>query len=152
MLKIGDQAPDFELADESGKPVKLSSLRGQNVVLVFYPLDFSPICTKELHEITSHKDRYESAHAKVFGISIDSKYTHAAFKKAEGLSASLLADFHPKGKVAQLYGVYMDEAGIAKRGTFVVDKEGILRGITINGPGEARNEAAYFEQLSTCSV
>ena len=152
MLKIGDPAPDFELSDETGKKVSLSGLSGQSVVLVFYPLDFSPICTKELHEITSHQERYQQAHAQVFGISVDIKYTHAAFKKSESLSATLLADFHPKGKVAQLYGVYLDEAGIAKRGTFVIDKDGIIRGITINGPGEARNQAAYFEQLSVCKI
>ncbi len=152
MLKIGDPAPDFELSDETGKKVSLSSLRGQNVVLVFYPLDFSPICTKELHEITAHKERYQEARAQVLGISVDSKYTHAAFKKAEAFDASLLADFHPKGKVAQLYGVYLDEAGIAKRGTFVIDKDGVIRGITVNGPGEARNEAAYFEQLGACRI
>ncbi len=152
MLKIGDQAPDFELNDETGKATKLSSFRGQNVVLFFYPLDFSGICTKELHEITSHKDRYEQAHAKVLGVSVDSRFTHAAFKRDENLAATLLADFHPKGQVAQLYGVYLEDKGIAKRGTFIIDKDGIIRGITVNNPGDARDEAAYFQQLSSCAV
>src|SRR5262249_14978804 len=125
-LKVGDQAPDFELNDENGQPLKLSSLRGQNVVLVFYPLDFSPICTGELRAIASHKERYEQQHARVLGISVDSRWAHGAFKKAEGLSATLLADFHPKGAVAQKYGVFVEGAGIAKRGTFVIDKEGVI--------------------------
>lgn len=152
MLKVGDPAPEFELNDETGKPVKLSDFRGQNVVLVFYPLDFSPICTGELKGMTSHKDRYAERHAKVVGISVDSKWTHAAFKKAEGLDATLLADFNPRGAVAQKYGVFLEAAGISKRGTFIVDKEGVLRGITINEPGQARDEEAYFEQLASCPV
>lgn len=152
MLKIGDLAPDFELNDETGKPTRLSTFRGQNVVLVFYPLDFSPICTKELSGMASHKDRYAAAKAKVLGVSVDSKWTHAAFKKAEGLDATLLADFHPKGKVATEYGVYLDAAGIAKRGTFIIDREGVIRGITIHEPSAARAEDDYFAQLASCPV
>jgi len=151
-LKIGDPAPDFTLVDETGAKVQLSTLRGQNVLLVFYPLDFSPTCTKELQSIAAHKDKYAALKARVFGISVDSKWTHAAFKRDESLSATLLADFHPKGAVAQQYGVYMDGAGIAKRGTFVIDKDGIVRGITINEPKDARDEAAYFETLAHCPV
>ncbi|MBS2021524.1 MAG: peroxiredoxin [Deltaproteobacteria bacterium] len=152
MLNIGDTAPDFELNDENGKATKLSSFRGQNVVIVFYPLDFSPTCTKELTGMASHKDKYDAAHAKILGISVDSKWTHAAFKKSLGLEASLLADFQPRGKVAQQYGVYMEAAGISKRGTFIVDKDGILRGITIKEPGEMRSEEDYFAQLASCPV
>lgn len=152
MLQIGEKAPEFELQDEDGKPVKLSQFRGQNVVLVFYPLDFSPICTSELKSITGHRGKYAKLNAKVLGVSVDSRFAHAAFKKAEGLEATLLADFHPKGKVAQEYGVFMGAAGIAKRGTFVIDKEGVLRGITVNEPGQARSEDDYFRQLESCPV
>jgi peroxiredoxin len=151
-LKVGDQAPEFELNDENGQPVKLSSLRGHNVVLVFYPLDFSPICTGELKAIATHKERYEEKGAKVLGISVDSRWAHGAFKKHEGLSATLLADFQPRGAVAQQYGVYLEAAGIAKRGTFVIDKEGVIRGITVNEPKQARNEDEYFAQLSACPI
>jgi peroxiredoxin len=152
MLQIGEQAPDFELSDESGKPVKLSQFRGQNVVLVFYPLDFSPICTGELKGMTAHSKRYRDLNAKVLGVSVDSRYAHAAFKRDEGLEATLLADFHPKGKVAQEYGVFLGAAGIAKRGTFIIDKEGVLRGITVNEPGQARTEDDYFKQLESCPI
>ncbi len=149
-LKVGDVAPDFTLQNENGEPVTLSKLRGKNVVLVFYPLDFSPICTGELRGIKGNAAKYAERNAQVYGISVDSRFTHAAFKAAEGLPVSLLADFHPKGAVSELYGVYMDKAGISMRGTFVIDKDGVIRGVTIQGPGEARNEAAYFEALSAC--
>jgi peroxiredoxin len=151
-LKVGDVAPDFTLVDENGEKVALSSLRGQNVVVVFYPLDFSPTCTSELKSIASHKTKYDALKATVLGISVDSKYTHAAFKRDEGLTARLLADFHPKGAVAQQYGVYMDQAGIAKRGTFVIDAKGIIQGVTVQEPGNARDENAYFEALSHCAI
>jgi peroxiredoxin len=151
-LKVGDIAPDFTLVDEKGEKVSLSSLRGQNVVVVFYPLDFSPTCTSELKSIASHKAKYDASKAVVLGISVDSKYTHAAFKRDEGLTARLLADFHPKGAVAQQYGVYMDQAGIAKRGTFIVDAKGVIQGITIQEPSTARDEEAYFETLSRCAL
>jgi len=152
MLKVGDTAPDFTLKDQDNNEVTLSKLRGQNVVLVFYPLAFSGICTSELKSITGNKQKYEDAQAKVFGISVDSRYSLAAYKRDEGLSATLLADFHPKGEVAKKYDVYMDGAGIAKRGTFVIDKNGVIRGMTVNEPGQARDEKAYFDALASCPI
>jgi peroxiredoxin len=152
MLKVGDVAPDFTLKDSDGNDVTLSKLRGENVVLVFYPLAFTGICTGELKSITANQKRYADAKAKVYGISVDSRYALAEFKKKEALGANLLADFHPKGDVAQKYGVYMSEAGIAKRGTFILDKDGVIRGMTVNEPGQARNEESYFQALSACPV
>lgn len=152
MLEIGDEAPDFVLKDSDGNDVSLSRLRGENVVLVFYPLAFTPICTGELKSIARNQGRYAQAKARVFGISVDSRFTLAEFKKKEGLTATLLADFHPKGEVARKYGVFMDETGFAKRGTFIVDKEGFLRGKTVNEPGQARNEDAYFDTLASCPI
>lgn len=149
-LQVGDTAPDFTLVDETGTKVTLSSLRGHNVVLVFYPLDFSPTCTKELHGMTARQTDYDAKDAIVLGISVDSKWAHAAFKRDEKLSARLLADFHPKGAVARLYDVYLEESGIAKRGTFVLDKVGVIRGVTLNSPKDARDEEAYFAALATC--
>jgi peroxiredoxin len=149
-LKVGDVAPDFTLQDETAQKVTLSELRGKNVVIVFYPLDFSPTCTRELRGMTANSAKYDAANAVVLGISVDSRYTHAAFKKDEGLSARLLADFHPKGEIAKKYGVWMEQAGISKRGTFVLDKHGVIRGITIEEPANARDENAYFEALAHC--
>lgn len=151
-LNIGDVAPDFTLKNENGEDVTLSALRGSNVVLVFFPLAFSPTCTSELQGVTRHAKQYADLNAKVFGISVDSRWTQGAFKRAENLSASLLADFHPKGAVAGRYGVFLDQLGIASRGTFVIDKEGVVRGITITSPKEARNEESYFEALSSCPL
>lgn len=151
-LQVGDTAPDFTLRDENKAEVKLSELRGQNVVLVFYPLDFSPTCTTELRSMAKNQAKYDAKKAVVLGVSVDSTWTHAAFKKAEGLSARLLADFHPKGAVAQQYGVYMEGAGIAKRGTFVIDANGVIQGITIEEPKNARDEEAYFAMLGRCAL
>ena len=150
MLQVGDVAPDFELLDEEGKPTRLSSFRGRNVVLVFYPAAFSPICTQELKGIASRGAQFDRENAAVVGISVDNKWSLRAFKRDESLTATLLSDFHPKGNVSQKYGVYMGETGYAKRGTFVIDREGVLRGITIKEPKEPRSEEDYFNLLRNC--
>lgn len=153
MLEIGQPAPEFSLKDSDGNEVALSSFKGKsNVVLVFYPLAFTGICTGELKSLTANAGKYAEKNAKVLGISVDSRYALDIFKKKEGFEATLLADFHPKGDVAKKYGVFMDATGFAKRGTFVVDKAGILRGITINEPGQARDEQGYFDALASCPL
>ena len=131
MLQVGEVAPDFELLDEEGKPTRLSSFRGRNVVIVFFPAAFSPICTQELKQIGARRMEYERENAAVIGISVDNRWSLRAFKRDEGLSATLLSDFHPKGNVAQKFGVFLGETGYAKRGTFVVDKDGVIRGISV---------------------
>ena len=150
VLQTGDPAPDFELLDEEGKPTRLSSFRGKTVVLVFFPAAFSPICTQELKGIAAHRNDYEREDAVVIGISVDSKWSLKAFKRDEALTATLLSDFHPKGNVAQKYGVFMGETGYAKRGTFVIDKDGVMRGISIKEPKEPRSEEDYFNLLRNC--
>ncbi|HEX9578404.1 MAG TPA: peroxiredoxin [Myxococcales bacterium] len=150
MLQVGDVAPDFELLDENGKPTRLSSFRGKNVVLVFFPAAFSPICTQELKQISARRNDYERENALTVGISVDNKWSLLAFKRDESLGAVLLSDFHPKGNVAQMYGVFIGETGYAKRGTFVIDKEGVIRGITVKEPKEPRSEEDYFNQLRNC--
>lgn len=151
-VEVGDLAPDFTLVDETGEKVTLSELRGQNVVLVFYPLDFSPVCTGELRDIAAVAERFSAHHATVLGISVDSKWTHAAFKRDEGLSARLLADFHPKGEVARRYGVFIEEGGIANRATFVIDRDGRVAHKVVTSPAEARNLDEYLEALAACPV
>jgi peroxiredoxin len=150
MLQVGDVAPDFELLDENGKPTRLSSFRRQNVVLVFFPAAFSPVCTEELKQISRHAQDYERENAIVIGISVDNKWSLKAFKRDESLNATLLSDFHPKGNVSQKYGVFMGETGYAKRGTFIIDREGVIRGITVREPKEPRSEEDYFNQLRNC--
>ena len=150
MLQVGDAAPDFELLDEEGKPTRLSGFRGRNAVLVFFPAAFSPICTQELKGLSSRGADLSRQNAAVIGVSVDNKWSLRAFKRDEGLSATLLSDFHPKGNVAQKYGVFMGETGYAKRGTFVIDKEGIIRGISVREPKEPRSEEDYFNLLRNC--
>lgn len=151
-LTIGDPAPDFTLTDDQGEQVSLSSLRGRNVVLVFYPLAFSPVCTSELKDISGSIARYDAAGAEVFGISVDSRWTLGAFRRDEGLAARLLADFHPKGAVARLYDTYLEDAGIATRSTYVIDREGRIAHVTTSPVKQARNQDEYLEALAACPV
>jgi len=150
--QIGDQAPDFTLTDDQGTPVTLSELRGRNVVLVFYPLAFSPVCTSELKDISKAIARYDAAGAEVFGISVDSKWALGAFRRDEGIAARLLADFNPKGAVATLYDTYLDDLGFANRSTFVIDKDGRIAHRTTSTVKEARNQEEYLQALAACPV
>ena len=136
-VSVGQEAPDFTLRDENNQEVTLSSLRGAPVVLVFYPLDFSPLCTNELCGIRDDYSMFEDKGAKVFGISRDSTWTHKAFIQKEGLKHSLLADM--KGAVAQLYGAWNDTFGLAERLTVVIDKDGIIRYVIHNGVAQGRD-------------
>lgn len=138
-VSVGQEAPDFSLRDESNQEVRLSGLRGAPVVLVFYPLDFSPICTNELCAIRDDYGAFEDKGAKIFGISRDSTWTHKAFKEREGFKHSLLADM--KGEVAKLYGCWNEAAGIAERLTVVIDTDGVIRYVRHNPPLEARDHA-----------
>ena len=149
-VEVGDEAPDFTLRDENGEELTLSSLRGRHIVLMFYPAAFSRICTSELQDVTGAAEKYEAAGAEVVAVSVDSPFTLKAFKRYENLQARLASDFHPKGAVAQKYGAYIEEAGIATRATFVIDKDGKIVHKVVNHPGEARNQEEYLEALASC--
>jgi peroxiredoxin len=151
-VEVGDQAPDFTLRDENGEELTLSSLRGRNIVLMFYPAAFSRICTSELQDVTGAAEKYQAAGAEVVAVSVDSPFTLKAFKRYENLQARLASDFHPKGAVAQKYGAYIEEAGVATRATFVIDKDGKIVRKIVNHPGEARNQEEYLEALASCPV
>jgi mycoredoxin-dependent peroxiredoxin len=151
-VEVGSEAPDFTLRDENGEEVTLSSRRGHNVVLVFFPFAFSSMCTKELHTITGLGDRFGDAHAEVLGISIDSPYALKAFKRDEGLSARLLSDFEPKGAVAEQYGAYLGDLGFATRATFVIDKDGKVAHKQVNSPAEERDQEEVLAALAACPV
>ena len=151
-VEVGSEAPDFTLRDENGEEVSLSSLRGRNVVLIFFPLAFSRLCTKELHTTTDLAERYDAAGADVFGISVDSPYALKAWKRDEGLKAHFLSDFHPKGATAEAYEAYIPEAGVATRATYVIDKDGKVAHKIVNHPGEARDQDAILEALAACPV
>jgi peroxiredoxin len=151
-VEVGSDAPDFTLRNENGEDVSLSSLRGQNVVLIFYPFAFSSICTKELHDVTGLEERFGDAQAQVFGVSVDSPFALKAFRKQEQLVPHLLSDFEPKGAVAQQYGAYLDGLGFATRATFVIDKDGKVAWKEITSPGEAREQEHVIEALASCPV
>lgn len=145
-VDIGQEAPDFTLRDENNQEVTLSALRGTPVVLVFYPLDFSGGCTKEMCEIRDDYSNYQAKGAQVFGISRDSSFTHKAFIEKEGLKHSLLADM--KGDVAKLYGCWLDAAGVAERLTVVIDKNGIIQYVLHNNAGQLRDHTEAIAALS----
>ena len=145
-VQVGQEAPDFTLRDEANQEVTLSALRGQPVVLVFYPLDFSGFCTTEMCAIRDDYSLFEGKGAKVFGISRDSVFTHKAFKEKEGLTHSLLADM--KGQVATLYGCWNEAIGIAERMTVVIDKDGIITFVEHNGPGQIRDHKKALAALA----
>ena len=126
-IAVGEKAPDFALRGHDDKDYKLSDLHGKNVVLAFYPLDFSPVCTNEHSCVRDDLSQFQSLNAQVFGISVDSVWAHKAFAEKLGLKYPLLADFHPKGAVAEKFGVFLAERGITKRAVVVIDKEGIVR-------------------------
>lgn len=124
---IGAPAPEFSLKDQDQKEVKLSDFRGKKrVVLVFYPLDWSPVCTKEHVCLVNDMKRFEELDAQVLGLSVDSVWSHKAYADKMGIHYPLLADFHPRGAVAAKYGVYLDDKGISGRAIFIIDKNGNL--------------------------
>ncbi len=145
---VGQQAPDFTLANQYGEPVRLADFRGRNVVLVFYPFAFSGICTGELCEIRDNLSVFEHADAEVLAVSVDSKYALRAYAGQEGYDFSLLADFWPHGAVAERYGVFDAESGMAIRGTFIIDAEGIVRHVVVNPRGQARDLDEYRRALA----
>ena len=140
MISVGDEAPDFTLRDQNNEEFTLSSHRGHRaVLLVFYPLAFTGICTGELCVVRDDMPTFENDDVLTVSISVDSVYSHKVFSEREGYDFPLLADFWPHGGVAQTYGVFNEVAGIANRGTFLVDKQGIVRFAEMNPPGQGRD-------------
>ena len=149
-LIIGDSAPDFTLVNQFGTDVTLSDFRNKkNVVLVFYPLSFSGICTGELCELRDNFAQFENADVELLAISVDSKFVQKQFAETEGYKFRVLADFWPHGAVAKDYGVFIEEAGISNRATFVINKDGDLVAKFITAPGQARSLDEYNKALAT---
>jgi peroxiredoxin len=123
-LPVGTEAPDFALPDASGELVRLSDFRGRPVVLVFYPLDWSPGCSQQLDLYQQEIDELRSRGAQLLAVSVDSIYSHGAWAAVRGLSFPLLADFEPKGEVARRYGVWREQDGFSERALYVIDPEG----------------------------
>jgi peroxiredoxin (alkyl hydroperoxide reductase subunit C) len=149
LIDVGAQAPDFTLKDQNNQTVQLSDFRGRkHVLLVFYPLAFTGICQGELQEVRDNLSDYQNDAVQVLTVSVDSVYSHKVWAEQEGFTFPLLADFWPHGAVARSYGVFNETAGIANRGTFVIDPEGVVRFAEMTMPGEAREQKAWRQLLS----
>ena len=148
-VEIGDIAPDFTLVDENGEKVTLSELRGRNAVLVFYPLDFSPVCSDQLSIYQEVKPEITAKGVELVGVSVDSSYAHKAFQEKLGIDTTLLSDFEPKGEVARAYGSYIDGAGIANRTLVLIDEDGAVAWTHESpNPGEFPGANVIFDALA----
>jgi peroxiredoxin len=126
-LQPGTQAPDFSLHSTPDQEMSLHELRGQRVILAFYPADWSPVCGDQLALYNEVLSEFRKHHAALVGISVDGAWCHAAFAASRRLHFPLLSDFEPKGDVARTYGVYRSPDGVAERALFVLDEEGVVR-------------------------
>ena len=148
-LSVGDHAPDFELKDQHGQSVRLSALRGEKAALVvFYPWAFSGTCSGELRALQARQGEIVSDEVVVLTISTDPMYALRAFADQHGFTFPLLSDFWPHGAVADAYGVLSDEVGIALRGTFLVDKDGVVRWSVVHGIPDARDLDDYITAIA----
>jgi len=126
VIEPGVPAPDFTLPDQDGNEVSLAALQGQRVVLVFYPADFSPLCTDQLNVYQEVLGELGERGVKMLGVSVDSAWAHKAFQDHLGVSIPLLADFHPKGQVAKAYGVWVDDYGVSARSLVMIGPDGTV--------------------------
>ena len=150
MVDVGDLAPDFTLTDQDRQPVTLASFRGvKNVVVVFYPLSFTGTCQAELCSIRDSIADFSGDDVQTLAISVDSSPVHKRWADEQAYTFPLLADFWPHGAVASAYGVFNVEIGLALRGTFIVDKQGVVVYKVLNGIPDARDEDEYRKVLAT---
>ena len=127
MIEPGTPAPDFELPNHRGEPVRLADYRGRKLMLCFYPNDFSPVCSDQLSLYQEVLSEVRAQGAELVGISTDGSWAHNAFRKHLGLEMTLLSDFHPKGDVSRAYGAYLEDWGTPNRSLVLIDEEGIVR-------------------------
>ena len=145
---MGELAPDFELRDQHGAPVRLSDRRGaRNVVLVFYPFAFSGVCSAEMGALRDSFPEVSRPDVELMAVSADTVFSLRTWADAEGFSFALLSDFWPHGEVAREYGVFLDNKGFANRATFLIDIDGVIRASFITAPGQARSIEEYTEAL-----
>jgi peroxiredoxin len=148
MISAGEKAPDFTLRDQDGEDVSLADFRGKKVLLVFYPFDFSSVCSDQLSVYQEVKPEIEARGVTMIGISVDHPYAHKAFREKLGIDTTLLADFEPKGEVAKAYGSYVDKVGMANRTLVLIDEEGSVEW-SYESPslGEAPGANLIFDAL-----
>jgi mycoredoxin-dependent peroxiredoxin len=157
MLPVGTPAPDFTLRDQNQQPVTLSGYWGnhqgaKNVLLVFFPLAFTGICQGELDRLRDSLPDFENDERAALAISVGPPPTHKVWATESGFTFPVLSDFWPHGEVSQVYGVFNDVAGISNRGTFVIDRAGIIQFAEMKQPGEARDQRLWADALAALKV
>ena len=151
--EVGTEAPDFTVKDQNNQDVTLSSFRGQQaVLLVFYPFAFSGLCTGELCAVRDDLSDFQNDDVQILAISTDHPYALKAWADSQGFEFPLLSDFWPHGEVSKAYDVFFEARGMATRGTFLVDKEGVLRFVERNGPGEKRDQSGWRKAVAALAA
>ena len=149
MVDVGQQAPDFALKDQHNQVVSLADFRGrQNVLLVFYPYAFTRVCKGELQEVQADLAAFQNDAAQILTVSVDTPYAHRVWAEQEGFEFPMLADFWPHGAVAQAYGCFDEVRGCATRGTYVIDREGVVRWQEVVAVPDARDTAEWRRVLA----
>lgn len=146
-LAVGTKAPDFTLPTTPDQKVSLSEFLGRNVVLVFYPADWSPVCGDQLALYNELREQFEDLNASLMGVSVDGIWCHLAYEKNNNFHFPLMSDFEPKGKVARQYGVYREQEGVTERALFVIDAEGTIRYSYISPLGVNPGAASIIRAL-----
>ena len=147
-IEVGTKAPDFTLKSQHGEEVSLADFRGKkNVVVLFYPFAFTGVCTGELCALRDRLPSFVNDDVQLLAVSNDSPFALRVFADQEGLEYPLLSDFWPHGEVSRAFGVFDEEKGCAVRGTFVIDKEGVVRWTVVNAIPEARDLNEYVSAL-----
>jgi peroxiredoxin (alkyl hydroperoxide reductase subunit C) len=149
MIAAGERAPDFTLRDQDGRDVSLSDFRGKKLLLVFYPFDFSPVCSDQLSVYQEVKPEIEAKGVEMVGISVDQPYAHKAFQEKLGIDTTLLSDFEPKGEVSKAYGSFIDAAGMSNRTLVLIDEDGAVEWTYESPtPGESPGANVIFDALA----
>ena len=152
LLKIGTVAPEFSLPTTPDQKVSLSEFRGKNVVLVFYPADWSPVCGDQLALYNEIFPMLKKQNTEILGISVDGIWCHLAFEKDRKYKFPLLSDFEPKGHVAKTYGAYREKEGVTERALYVIDGEGIIRWNYLSPVGVNPGADGILDALETLSA
>jgi peroxiredoxin (alkyl hydroperoxide reductase subunit C) len=149
-VAVGSVAPAFELRDQNNQVVRLSDFLGRRaVLLVFYPFAFSGTCQSELGHVRDRLADFQNDRVQVLAVSVDTVYAHKVWAERERYAFPLLSDFWPHGDVAQAYGVFNERTGAANRGTFLIDRDGVIRFAEMNPPGEPRDHAVWLAALAS---
>lgn len=152
ILRPGTLAPDFKLHETPDKELSLHDLKGKNVILAFYPADWSPVCSNEMAVFNEILDEFKKHNAQLIGISVDGPWCHAAFAKNSNFHFPLLADTEPKGAIAQKYGVYSEKLGVSERALFVIDDQGIIAWSYLSPMGENPGADGILDALESLEM